>query len=988
MRKIVLSVFTVLIMCFQLAAQSQRVTGTVTDAVSGEPVMGATVIVKGTQTAAVTGLNGEYSITVPANATLEFSFLGFATQEIAVAPGQTVLNVKLAEDNQQIEQVVVIGYGTARSVGSVTGSVSVVDADILNDKPVMNVADALSGQVSGMTVMTSSGEPSAGSSISIHGLGSISAGTEPLYVIDGMPSGSAQFLAMNANDIESMVTLKDASATSIYGSRAANGVIYITTKKGSRKDQDAQFRFSGSYGISAPVNNIYKPMGAYDLLEWQLWFDELNPENYNKYKALLDDQGPTDWFRYIYSNAPTYNAEFSVQGGSERISYYVSGSYMNQDGMAPGSGMERYTVRTNLSAQANSWLRLNMNLSAASTQTQQTMGQSDPETGAINMTATTNFPIYMPSYMTKYYYDEETGKRKQYNIFPNNFGDPYYIMEKSRSTTSSHYLNGNISVVLTPVRGLTITSLNGIDGAYSSYWANNYPSHVQNDNKGVRHRRYSQAYTLSTSNTIEYRFNPIKDFHNITLLVGQEGIDNYSDGFEAITTGQSDDRLMLLGNGTDITMNQVGESNSSYNMLSFFGRANYEYKNKYAVDLTIRNDASSRFGVNNRSALFYAIGGMWNVREEFFRDSRVLTDLRLRLTYGTQGNAAISNYAHLALIGGGVTYANSNGKYLASVGNDHLGWERQGLWNVSVEAGLFSWLELTASFYNRQTTGLLYDMPYPPSSGVTSRGENILAMVNRGVDIDLNATLFHNRDWNITFSTNFSYNYNAVTELYAPDAPPITMPERMGMYQVGKSAWSFYMPISMGVDPRDGAPMYDDGNGNPVKDANLAAYILLDKQMFAPYNGGFNLNASWKGLSLQANFAYQLDKWLVNGSRYFTENTTTGFAVQRPESMKNIWHTKGQITNLPRYGEQTTYSTAYLENASYLRLKNLSLSYQLPQSVLRKTGFIKGLKVSAIFRNLWTLTKYSGFDPEFNGNIQYGMYPNTRQYSAALELTF
>lgn len=985
MRKIVLSVFTVLMLCFQLAAQSQQVTGIVTDAVSGEPIMGALVTVKGTQTAAVTGLNGEYAINVPANATLEFSFLGFAPQDIAVAPGQTVINVKLAEDNQQIEQVVVVGYGTARSVGSVTGSVSIVDADILNDKPVMNVADALSGQVSGMSVMTSSGEPSAGSSIRIHGAGSISAGTAPLYIIDGMPSSSAQFIAMNSNDIESIVTLKDASSTSIYGSRAANGVIYVTTKKGSRKDQDAIFNFSGSYGISAPVNNRFDPMGAYDLLDWQEYFDEISSNTYESYKALLDQEGPTDWFKYIYANKPVYSAEFSIQGGSERINYYVSGSYMNQDGMAPGSNMERFTVRTNLSAQANSWLRLNMNLSATSSQSTTTMDQF--YNGGVNITATTNFPIFMPSYMTKYYY--ENGIRKQYEMFPNNMADPYYIMEKSPASDSNHYLNGNISLVITPIKGLTITSLNGIDGGYSSGWWNNLPSHITANNSGGRQRSFSQYYTLSTSNTVEYRFEPIRDFHRITLLAGQEGIDYYDDRFVVQSQGQSDDRLMTLNNGTDITMNDLTESAGSYNMISFFGRANYEYKNKYALDLTIRNDASSRFGAQNRNALFYAIGGMWNVKEEFFQRSRVLTDLKLRLTYGTQGNSSISNYAHLAVIAGGLNYASNNGKYFAGVGNEHLGWEKQGLWNLSVELGMWDWLELSASFYNRNTSDLLYDMPYPPSSGVTSRGENILKMVNRGVDVDINATLFHNKDWNVTFSTTFGYNYNAITQLYAADAKPIAMPQSNGMYAVGRSAWAYYMPVFMGVDPRDGAPMYDDGNGNPIKDANQAAYIRLDdKQYIAPYNGGFNIAASWKGLSIQANFAYQLDKWLLNGSRYFLENTINISMYQRPEIMKSIWREPGQITTIPKYGENVIYSTAYLENASYLRLKNLSLIYRLPQSVLNKTGFIKGLAVKAIFRNLWTLTNFTGFDPEFNGNIVYGMYPNSRQYTFGLEITF
>lgn len=986
MRKIVLSVFTMLILCFQLAAQSQRVTGTVTDALSGDPVMGATVIVKGTLTAAVTGLNGEYTINVPANAVLDYSFLGYANQEIKVTAGQTVINVKLIEDNQQIEQVVIVGYGSARSLGTITGSVAVVDAKILNDKPVMNVLDALSGQSSGVSVMTSSGEPSASSSIRIHGAGSLSAGTEPLYIIDGMPSSANQFTAMSSNDIESMVTLKDASATSIYGSRASNGVIYVTTKKGDRKQQNASFRFSGSYGISTPVNNLADPMGAYDLLKWQKYFQEISATDYATYETLLQRYGATDWFRYIYKTAPTYNGEFSITGGSENIGYYVSGSYMNQEGMAPSSGMERYTMRTNLTAQANSWLKINLSLAASTDQRQTTQGSVSG--GSVNPTSVTNFPIYMPSYLTKYFTNAD-GYEEKYLMFPGNMIDPYYVMEKAPSIGSNHLLNGNISFVINPVEGLTITSLNGIDGAYSTSWANSLPSHFALVDQGARMRQFSQYYTLSTSNTIEYRFKPIKDYHNITLLVGQEGIDAYSEGFGAMTSNQTDDRLMLLGTGTTITLSDVYESYSSYNMLSFFGRINYDYKGKYAFDVTLRNDASSRFEKNHRNAFFYAVGGMWNVKKEnFLIDNQVITDLKFRVTYGTQGNSSVGNYGYMDLVTVGANYGGAVGRYYATPGNSNLGWENQSQFNVSLEMGFWNWLVLTANYYDRRTTDMLFSMPFPPSSGITGRMENVLAMYNRGIDIDLNATIFNNKDWNITFSTVFGYNLNRITELYAPDAPDITMPNSFKIYKKGESAWNFYIPVFMGVDPRDGKPMYDDGNGNPVKDANLAAYIMTDKQAIAPFNGGFNLNASWKGLSLQANFAYQIGKWLYNGDRFFTESTTILSMQARPESMKNIWREPGQITNVPRYGENSLGSTAYLENASYLRLKNLSLAYQLPSSILKRTGFIKGVKISATCRNLWTLTKYTGYDPEYDGSIVYGMYPNTRQYSFGLEITF
>lgn len=984
MRKIVLSVFTTLALCFQLVAQNQQVTGNVTDAATGEPIMGATVIEKGTQNATVTGIDGEYALNVPANATLVFEFIGYATQEVAVTAGRTVVNVQMAVTTEEMEQVIVVGYGSARSVGSVTGSVSVVDADIISDKPVMNVADALAGQVSGMSVMTSSGEPSQGSSIRIHGAGSISAGTSPLYIIDGMPSSASQFLALSSNDIENMVTLKDASATSIYGSRAANGVIYVTTKKG-RKGQQAQFRVSGGYGISAPVNNNVQMMSGYDLLEWQRYFGEVTQSDYANYRERLDMFGEIDWFRYIYKNAPMYNGEFSVNGGSENVSYYVSGSYMNQDGIAPSSSMERYTFRTNLAAQATSWLAINLNLSVAVDETVQTQGTASG--GGINANSVTNFPTFMPTYMTRQYLNDD-GFAEDYILFPNQMVDPYYVMEKAPSAYNNHLLNGNVSIVLTPVRGLTITSMNGIDGDYTTYHFNNLPSHFASGGTGTRWRSFSQYYTLTTSNTIEYKFKPINDVHNITLLVGQEGIDYYDQSFMVGTSGQVDDRLYLLSQGTDINIGDVTEGYNSYNMLSFFGRVNYEFGRKYAVDVTLRNDASSKFGRDNRDALFYAVGAMWNIKEEnFLRDNRVLTDLRLRATYGTQGNSDINYYAHLRLVSGGMNYNTVGGKYFANVGNNYLGWECQSLFNVSLEVGLFNWLRLTATYYNRNSTNMLYDVPYPPSSGVSSRAENALAMNNQGFDIDLTATLFHNRDWDITFNTVFGYNHNRITRLYG-DTQVIQNPNSFTSYRVGKSAWIFYIPVFMGVDPRDGKPMYDDGNGNPVKDTNLAAYVETDKQFIAPYQGGFSLSASWKGLSLDINFAYQLGKWLYNNNRFFLEGTVASIGYSRTENMKNIWRYEGQVTDIPKYGETTINSSAYLENASFLRMKNLSLSYQLPESLLSKTGFIRGVKFSVIMRNLLTFTNYTGYDPEYDGSIEIGMYPNTRQYSFGLELLF
>lgn len=986
MRKIVLSVFTILMMCFQLAAQNQRITGKVTSLSTSEPLLGATVVVKGTSTAAVTGVNGEYTINAPANSTLVFEYLGYAKKEIAVTSGSTVINAQLSEDNLQIEQVVVIGYGSGRSVGTVAGAVSVVGAAILNDKPVMNVADALSGQVSGMSVVTSSGEPSASSQIRIHGTGTLTAGAEPLYVIDGMPSSSNQFLALNSNDIENMVTLKDASATSIYGSRAANGVIYITTKKG-KKQQNASFRFSGQYGVADPVRSRINFMGADDLLIWQQKFGEITSADAEIYRQQMKKYGgPTDWFKYIFASAPTYNAEFSVNGGSENIGYYISGSYMDQQGIGPGSYMNRYTMRANVSAKATSWLDINLSLAGSMDQRKNSL--TSTQGGTMITSSPANFPLYTPSYYTKYFVNAD-GMDEKYVIYPNGNLDPYRDIEERPGHSNNNLINGNISFVIKPVKGLTITSLNGIDGAFSTVKAGTYPTHPMYNGQGASGRAFSQYRTLTTSNTIEYKFAPINDEHNITILAGQEGIDFANDLFDVTTMNQTDPRLMLIQNGTAVTINDVSEEQNSYNMLSFFGRVNYDYKRKYNVDLTVRNDASSRFGSKNRNAFFYAVGLMWNAKEEsFLKDNDVITDFKVRATYGTQGNSSIGYYNSLALIAQGARYNDISGKYFATTGNSELGWETQAQLNLGFEIGLFNWLELSAYYYDRQTKDMLYTVPFPPSSGITGRTENVMRMFNRGVDIDLNATIFHNQDWNINFSTNFNYNLNRITKLYGGTSE-ISNPSAFSTYREGESAWNFYIPVFMGVDPRDGKPMYDDGNGNAVKDPNLAAYIMTDKQYVAPYTGGFNISASWKGISLLANFAYQLDKWIWSGDYSWLESTTQMSLSQRTEDMKNIWHKPGQITNIPKYGEPVNMiSSAYLKNTSYLRLKNLAISYSMPQMLMKKTGFIQGIKFTAAFRNLLTITNYKGYDPE-NANISvYGMYPNTRTYTFGLEITF
>lgn len=977
MRKFVLSIFAVLMLCFQVLAQNQRVSGTVVHQ-DGSPVMMATISVKGTTTGTNTGLDGKYSINAPADAILVFSYLGLETQEIPVN-GRTQIDVTMTPATEQIEQVVVIGYGTGQKLGTVTGAVAKVNSDIVNNKPVANVTDALQGQVSGLSVMTSSGEPTAGSSIRLHGVGSMDAGNSPLVVIDGVPSDPSSLLALNGDDFASVTVLKDASSTSIYGSRAANGVIFITTK-GGKRNMDAIVKLNVNYGISQPTTTSYNMMGGKELLEWQHEFGAINDALYNTYLPLVNAGQNTNWFDYMFKrDVPVFGANLSVQGGTDRTSYYISGGYLNQDGITAGSSYKRYNVRTNLDVQANDWLKMGTNLSL-SYDKRQTATAAGDESGQVYLNNPSMASITIPTYFTPYV----DGKRA--NRIGGEYWDPWYEADMNNFYNENAQVNGSIYLQINPIKGLTIRTLEGLDGRDYTMTRRVSPLHLATDGKGAASRAFRRYYLLTTTNTIEYKFDVNRD-HNITILAGQEGLYSFEEGFQGSSSGQTDPRMMLVSNGTEATMTNVGENRYEYNMLSFFGRVNYNYKEKYAFDVTVRNDASSKFGKDHRNAFFYSVGGLWNLsRENFLANNRVLTDLTLRVTYGTSGNSDIGYYESVGLIGT-TSYQDQSGWGLSAPGNPNLGWESQAQLNAGFELTLWDRLTIGASYYHRKTSDMLMSIPYSMTSGFSSGRENTASMLNQGFDLDLNATLFQNKDWYVGFKTSMNYNKNKILSIFN-GLDEYALPNYGLIYKVGTAWGAYYTQEFMGVDPRDGAPMWNDGNGNPTKDPNKAAYMILDKNQFAPFYGGFGINASWKGLSLTADFSFVLNKYIVNNDLYFVESSSVAPTLGKTQRMQNIWRKPGDITNIPKYGSPKLYDTSMMEDASFLRLKNLTVSYDFPKTLIRKSGFIQGLRIYAIGRNLLTFTKYTGYDPEIDANLTVGQYPNTRQYSFGIEITF
>ena len=961
-----------------VTAQVTKVTGTVISEEDGLPVVGASILVKGTAVGTVTDMDGKFQLpNVPSSAkTLVISFIGMQSQEL---PIKQAMNVILKPDTETLEEVVVLGYGSGKKIGSIVGSVAKVNSEKLSAKPVANAMDALQGQVSGLQVYTSSGEPGSSSSSYIRGVGSLTADNEPLYVLDGTPVSSSVMVMMNPNDFESVTVLKDASATSIYGSRAANGVIYITTKRG-KIGEKAVITASGNYGTARLARRVSNPMNSTELLNYQLSHGIIKQETYDKY---INSGIDTNWEDYFFKDdAPTYQANLSIQGGSNKTMYYVSGSYYFQDGITPRSEYNRYTFRSNLESRPTDWLRFGANFGATYDEQQTSLFTYQ---GSNNLNGGIFGTILNPTYYNPY---GEDGSKL--DVIPGlNRYSPYYLSDKQPSSSNTAQLDGTAFIQLNPIEGLTIRSQFGIEAYDFRQTSKRLASHPNATQGGYTYEAFRRNAKLTITNTAEYNFK-IKDIHDFTILIGQEGIKNDYQRFGSETTGQSDDRLSMLEAGTAATLLGADENDLyTYQFLSFFGRINYALNDKYFADFSIRNDASSRFGKDNRNAIFMSGGLMWNMKKEsFLEDVNFLSDLKLKASIGTTGNSSIGNYDHLALVGTNL-YNAQGGWKINTPGNGDLGWEKQTLANIGIEASFWNKYRIELTYYNKKTSNMLMDVPVPYTSGFSSITQNVGSMTNSGVEIAVSLDLLKTKDWFVGFNMNYAYNKNKITELfYGYDE--WAMPNYLVSYNVGEPV-QYYMAEWAGVDPADGQQMWyipgTDGETTKEYDEERLQQAT-GKKRYAPHNGGFGLNVSWKGLSLNADFAWVLGKYMVNNDYYFAANPYNFAGYNQSKDVLNEWKEPGDITDIPAYGNVMQFDTHLLENASFLRLKNISLSYTLPKNWLLPTKVIQGVRIMATARNLFTITNYKGADPELDTNLTYGAYPNTKQFTIGAELTF
>ncbi len=1001
-RKILLSLITVLSICSLAYAQNKQVTGTVTDA-SGEPIIGASVVVDGTSTGTTTDLDGQFSLAVPANATLSISYVGYTTQQVNVA-GKTNVNVVLAEDSILAEDVVVVGYGTGKKIGTVIGSVDRVKSEKIENRPSTNVVDALQGQVAGLSIMTANGELNSTSSIRIHGLGSMGAGTAPLILLDGAPISASTLLSLNQNDIASINVLKDASATSIYGSRAANGVIYVATKTGRRGAETIDVTLRAQYAMSSAVRPNLEAMDTDTYLTYMgtvgaaLMSQNPNPNDaaINRYREQwirtygVDTEINTDWWNELLKqNAPMYQIDLSVSGGSDKTSYYFSGNYVDQQGILPGSLMDRYTFRSSVDTKATNWLRAGLSLGIG--YQENSAADTNESTGALYISNPVIASLITPSYQPLY---DKDGN--MLNFFETTQAiNPLLVPDYMPRHNNTIQLNGAAFIELTPVKGLTIRSNLSADAFdYRSHSSSSpaTPTPAGTFGTGGAGELFQRYYAWTWTNTAEYK-HTFNNAHNMTILLGQETLYNEQEAFSASVSGITSTRFLNLSMGLE-SSGVPSYSTSAWASNSLFARAEYNYKERYFVDALVRNDATSRFGENDRNAIFWAAGVMWNIKnEEFLRDNRTISDLSVKVSYGTQGNSAIGNYAHLQYLGAGSAYGGQTTWMLANMGNPNLTWESQSTLNVGLNIQFLRKITLGLEYYRRQTNDMLMSIPLAPSSGYSGKAGNVGAMRNSGIDITFNYDIYASKDWYVNFHANFNYNKNQLTKLWDPNLEEVPMGNGFLAYSIGKPYPTWQIQEWRGVDPATGVDTWTTADGGVTTNFNEAALVTLDSSPYAPYTGGFGVTAQWKGLSLTADFAFVAGNMLYNNTLYFVANPILNYAMRYNAATISLdyWKEPGDDTLYPRLdsGMQPQFDSRMLESGSFMRLKNLQLAYSLPNHIMAKTKFIKGLKVWVGGRNLWTVTGYNGLDPEAAENIiDVDTYPNTRQITFGLEFKF
>lgn len=978
MRKFILwFVFLAVLTAQSLHAQDFLVKGKVISHEDNEPLIGVSVLQEGSTNGIVTDIYGNYTLEIKgtAKATLIFSYIGMQSQKHEVNARTSTLNVVLESDAELIDEVVVVAYGT-RKKGTIAGSVATVKAEKMENVPAAGFDQSLQGQTPGLQVISNSGEPSKAAVFQIRGTNSINSGTSPLFILDGVPISSSDFNTISPGDIESISVLKDASSTSIYGARAANGVVVITTKRGLSIDK-AKVTLRAQYGISQLASDDkWMLMDTPERIRFE---QEIGIDKGKDYELL--SRTNVNWLNEVFNDsAPLQSYELSVNRATDRLNYYVSGGFFDQEGIAQSSNFRRFNMRANAEVKASNWLKVGTSTMTTYEEVQQA------EEGAMALYT----PIAGSRFMLPYWnpYNEDGSLASENNGTWTGTGqNPIEWMANNPVQYKKYKLLSTVFADITPVKNLTIHTQFGVDYTHSTAFMQSFPSYIINNESGSAGRSSSDILSLSETTTANYRW-ALNDNHSFNFMLGQEAVNYQSTGFQAIAVGQAHDMLTTLSSGTRAT--SWVDNNSSYYYLSFFFRGEYNFKDLYYAEAAVRTDASSRFGKQNRWGGFWSLGFMWNIKNEaFLKDVKWLSGAQIALSTGTSGNSEIPNYDHLALVSGGPNYLGQAGIYPMQSGNSTLGWEQTWTNNVGLRLSFINRIGLDVDFYHKKTTNILMLVPQSYAlTGEKNRWENIGAMVNRGVEISANADIIRTKDFTWNVSANVSYNKNKLVELYNGVTEYVQSTTGL-KFVVGHPVHEFFLNRYAGVNPANGDALWYTKDGELTTEFREEDKVMTGKTFDSPWAGGFGTSLAWKGLSLSAQFSWMANRWVMNNDRFFEEsNGLYSSYNQSKRLLYDRWKKPGDVTDIPRYGVVAQLDDRFLENASFLRLKNLTLAYVLPQAWFKKSNFFSSARIYLQGQNLLTFTGFKGLDPEVASNIYRAQYPASRQFTLGVEVSF
>ncbi|WP_243349320.1 TonB-dependent receptor [Parabacteroides sp. FAFU027] len=955
---------------------SKGITGTVKDS-KGEPIIGANIVIKGTTNGTITDVNGNFSMQAPENTVLTVSYIGFLPAEKNIGKSGAV-SIILQEDTKQLEEVVVVGYGTMKRK-DVTTAVTTVSTKDITERPIVSAAQAIQGKAAGVQVMQPSGQPGAGMVVRVRGSSSITASNDPLYVVDGVPMTEINFLA--PSDIESMQILKDASSAAIYGSRASNGVVLITTKNGAKGD--AKISLSSYYGVS----NVIKHMKSLNVAQYKELMDE------NGAVVLPDGlKDETDWFNETYRTGLNQNYQLSVSNGNDKMRYFISGGYTKDAGVIKVAYYERYNLRANLENQIRSWFKLSTN-----------MAYSDySSNGIISGTGANRAGVVLSVINTPTYgkiWDETNPGWYYNNFYGANVTHPVENMSRTKdNNTDNNRFLGTATGEITFSPALKYKTTNSLDRVYY-----NYTSFLDPVSTSYGRSQYGSASDTRSLSTILIMDNILtydKVFgkHTVSALGGTSyTTSQWSQSYQTADHFSGSDIKTL--NAANKVSQGNGTSASDWAIMSYIGRLAYNYNSKYLATINFRSDGSSKLAPKGRWGYFPSASVAWRISsEDFMKSYSWINDLKLRGGWGKTGNqSGIGDYSYLQLYG--ISRQNwwETGKadamvtlYPSNLKNEDLTWETTTQSNIGVDFTMLNnRLTLNADAYYKYTTNLLMNVPLPSTASVSSIYRNEGEMQNKGLEFGINSKNITGKfQWETDF--NFSMNRNKVTKLtlqkiYYDGVTSEATSEYAVRMTEGKPLGMFWGYVSEGVDPETGDIKYKDLDGNGKITSSDKTYIGNPNPKFTY---GLTNNFSYKGFNLNVFFQGSYGNDIYNASRIETEGMYD--AKNQSTEVLRRWKILGQITDIPRAVRNTDNirtSTRFIEDGSYLRLKTLTLSYNVPSRLLKKWSIGK-IQPYLTAQNLLTLTKYKGFDPEVNQwggssmvqGIDWGSYPQVKTF--------